>query len=334
MTIQLNPSARSAADITKGDIEVMTLSESDVVELIDLSELLDGLAEGFRAIARGEMQSPHRPEITVPDKGFMLSMPAWRPGSPMMVKMVCVFEGNLALDLPNHLAVINLFDESTGKPLCVMDGTYITGIRTAGAAVLSVREISRMDSKVVTLVGAGVQGREHLRLLPLVRDFDEILISSLYHDDAEKLAARHPKAKAVTDLQAAIGRSDVVCLASHSYEPVIDASWIRPGTHVSSVGYAPPRGELPVELLQLGKLYVEDDSAFQAPPVGCGELQGFSASDAIKFGDALVGLAPLRERDDEVTVYKAMGIAMEDLVAAELAYRRALGLGNAGTALF
>ena len=332
MSQQINPNSRSAAEITKGNIEVITLSESDVAELIDLSELLDGLAEGFRSLARGEMQSPPRPEITVPDKGFMLSMPAWRPGSPMMVKMVNVFEGNLALNIPNHIAVINLFDESTGMPLCIMDGTYITGIRTAGAAVLSVREIARGDSKVATVVGAGVQGREHLRLLPLVRDFDEILVSSLHHDDAKKLASKHPEAKAVRNLRKAVSRSDVVCLASHSYEPVIDASWVRPGTHVTSVGYAPPGGELPVELIRLGKLYVEDESAFEKPPVGCGELQAIPASDAIKLGDALTGSAPRREQDDEITVYKAMGIAMEDLVAAELAYRRALDRGTAGTA--
>lgn len=318
----------------KGKVKVMTLSESDIMRLLDPSELLDALADGFRALARGELQSPLRPEITVPDKGFMLSMPAWRPGSPMMVKMVCVFEGNLDLNIPNHLAMINLFEESTGMPLCVMDGTYITGIRTAAAAVLSVREIGRKDARVATIVGAGVQGREHLRLLPLVREFDEILISSLHHDDAEKLAAQHPKAKAVTDLRNATERSDVVCLASHSYDPVIEASWVSPGTHVTSIGYAPPGGELPVELARCAKLYVEDAAAFEAPPVGCGELQGRSMADAIRLGDALIGTAPLRERDNEITVYKAMGIAMEDLVAAELAYRRALQSGHDVSATF
>ena len=331
MSIHSNPDNKSAAEISKGEIKVLTLSESDVEALLDLGDLLDGLADGFQALARGEIQSPHRPEITVPDKGFMLSMPAWRPGSPMMVKMVCVFENNLTLNIPNHLAVINLFDEATGMPLCVMDATHITGIRTAGAAVLSVREIARKDAKIATVVGAGVQGREHLRLLPLVRDFDEILVGSLYYDDAEKLAAQHPNATAVTDLQDAVRQSDVVCLASHAYSPVIEANWVKPGTHVTSVGYAPPTGELPVELARMGKLYVEDDAAFEIPPVGCGELQGFSATDGIKLGDALIGSAPLRESDDEVTVYKAMGIAMEDLVAAELAYRRALETGHSGS---
>lgn len=329
-----NPLNHSAADIVKGDLNVMTLSESEVQRLLDPMMLLDGLAEGFRDLSHGKIQTPSRPEITIPGKGFMLSMPAWREGSSVMVKMVCVYEDNLEIDLPNHLAMINLYDQNTGVPLCVMDGTYITGIRTAGAAVLSVRELARKEAKVATIVGAGVQAREHLRLLPLVRDFDEILVSSLYHDDAVKLVAGHGNAHAVTDLREAVERSDVVCLATHSYDPVMDETWVKPGTHVSSVGYAPPCGELPVELAKDHKLYVEDLCAFDLPPVGCGELQSLGPGDAICLGDALTGESPLRESEEEITVYKAMGISMEDLVAAELVYRRALTEADIASAIF
>lgn len=334
MTGTTKPLRGSAAEISKGDLKVMTISEAEVERLLDPCDLLDGLAEGFRALARGDLQTPDRPAITVPGQGFLLSMPTWRSGTPIMVKMVSVFEGNLEVGLPNHLAMINLFDETTGAPLCLMDGTYITGIRTAAAAVLSVRLLARPRAAVATIVGAGVQGREHLRLLPLVGDFEEILVSSLYFDDAQKLAAGHPKATAVENLEAAVRRSHVVCLASHSYAPVIDPLWIRPGTHVTSVGYAPPQGELPAALARDHKLYVEDSAAFAAPPVGCGELQGLEANSGIRLGDALLGRAPLRENDEEITVYKAMGIAMEDLVAAELVYRRALAEGNSLAALF
>ena len=319
-----NSLMKGAAEIVKGDLKVMTLSEADVIRLLDLRSLLEGLADGFQAMARGEIQTPARPEVSVPGKGFLLSMPAWREGSPIMVKMVCVFEGNLELNLPNHIAMINLFDPDSGVPLCLMDGTYITAIRTAAAAVLSVRSIARPDARVATIIGAGVQGREHLRLLPLVRDFDEILIGSYYFDDAQKLAVTHPKARAVEDLEAAVRRSDVVCLASHAYQPVIEADWVQSGTHVTSVGYAPPLGELPVALARDHKLFVEDNASFEPPPVGCGELQQIDQSSGIKLGDALIGLAPSRTSDKEITVYKAMGIAMEDLVAAELVYRAAL----------
>ncbi len=320
-------SLKSAAEIAKGDIEVMTLSESDVEKYVNLNELIDGLATGFKDMARGLIQTPERPEITIPHKGFMLSMPAWRKGSPMMVKMVNVFEHNLELDLPNHLAMINLFDENTGAPICIMDGTYITGVRTAASAVLSVRELARADAKIVTIVGAGVQGREHLKLLPLIGNFEKIFINSLHHEDAISLAALNPKADAIDNLRDAVEVSDVVCLASHSYEPVIQQEWVKPGTHISSVGYAPPQGEIPIDLIMSSKLYVEDDDSFKPTPVGCAELQNIDPATAIKLGDALIGERPLRENNEEIIVYKAMGIAMEDLVAAEIAYENALKSG-------
>ena len=318
------PTHMSAAEISKGVLKVMSIGENDVARLLDPCALLDGLADGFRCLARGEIQTPNRPEITVPDTGFLLSMPAWRPGGPIMVKMVSVFEGNLELGLPNHVALITLYDPQTGVPVCIMDGTHITGMRTAGAAVLSVREIARHDARVATIVGAGVQAREHLALLPLVRDFDEIGVFSLYREDAETLAATAENATAVVDLEAAVRRSDVVCLASHAYAPVIDARWVQPGTHVSSVGYAPPAGELPIALASDHTLFVEDAAAFEPPPTGCGELQEINPRGAITLGEALLNISPRRSSDEEITVYKAMGIAMEDLVAADLVYRAAL----------
>lgn len=320
---------RSAAEIGKGALPVLHLSEADVVRLLDPAQLLDGLADGFAALARGEVQTPDRPELTVPDKGFSLAMPAWRKGANLTVKIVNVFEANLEIDLPNHLAVIMLFDPQSGAPVCIMDGTHITAIRTAASAVLSVRALARPDARIATLIGAGVQGREHLRLLPLVREFDEIRIASLHFEDAEKLAASCPKARPVRDVEAAVRSSDVVCLASHAYEPVIASEWVRPGTHVSSVGYAPPRGELPIDLLGRAKLFVETDQAFKPPPVGCAELAGFDPTRAITLGELFDGTRPGRENADEITLYKAMGIAMQDLVAADIAYRRARAEGIA-----
>lgn len=325
--------AKYAAEIRKGKQSVMILSESDVERFMAPRRLLDELLEGFRQVARGEMQVPPRPGITT-SKGFMLSMPAWIPGSPMMVKMVNVFEGNLDLELPNHLATIVLFDENTGNTLCVMDGTYITAIRTAASAVVSVDVLARHDARVATLIGAGVQGRAHLALLPLVRDFDKIYVSSLVHDDAVRLAANCPVAEAVEDVEAAVRASDVVCLASHSYEPVIRADWVRPGAHVSSVGYAPPRGELPVDLIARGRLFVEHACAFEPTPVGCGELAGLDPETGIVMGDALLKSDSPRLNDEEITIYKAMGIAMEDLVAARIVYQAAVSAGHMTAATF
>ncbi|MDF5757775.1 ornithine cyclodeaminase family protein [Spongiactinospora sp. TRM90649] len=326
--------SRAAFEIVKGEREVRTLSEAQVEQCLDLRELLDGLRDGFRALELGEVRSPSRPEVVVPGKGFSLAMPAWRPGAQLCVKIVNVFDGNLGLGLPGHLAMINLFDPDTGAATCVMDGTYITGIRTAASAVLSVRLLARRDARVVTIVGAGVQAREHLRLLPLVRDFERVNVCSLYPEEAERLAARTSFAHATDDLAAAVRESDVVCLATHSARPVLDPDWVRPGTHVSSVGYFPPDGELPRELAERHRLFVECADAFRPAPVGCAELSGADPATAATLGAVALDPAAGRRDDAEITVYKAMGIGMEDMVAADLAYRRALRDGVGGVMLW
>ena len=307
-----------------------TLSESDVERCLDPGELLDGLAEGFRGLESGDVQSPPRPALSVPGKGFCLSMASWRPGMQLTIKIVNVFDDNLVVDLPNHLALINLFDPDTGATSCVMDGTYITGIRTAASAVLSARLLSRPGSRVATVIGAGVQGRENLRLLPLVRELDHINVCSLRFEDAEKLAARSDIALAAADVEAAVRESDIVCLATHSAVPVIEAEWVKPGAHVSSVGYHPPSGELPTELARMHRLFVETLDAFQPTPVGCGELADLAPSTGTTLGAVVLGRTPGRVSETEITVYKAMGIAMEDMVAANLAYQRARRDGSGG----
>ncbi len=317
----------SAAEIRKGALPLLVLDESTVEALLDPAALLAALAEGFAALSAGAVQVPARPELTVPGQGFLLSMPAWQAGRPLAVKQVAVFEGNLARGLPNHLGLITLFDPATGVPLCLLDGTAITAIRTAAAAVLSVRLLARRDARVVTLVGAGVQGREHLRLLPLADDFAEIRVASLLPEDAVRLAATQPGARAVTDLRAAVADADVICLCTHAYDPVIEADWLRPGTHVTSVGYAPPRGELPPALLERARLFVETREAFQPVPVGCPELAGRDAAQATELGEVVAGSRPGRRTAAEITLYKAMGTAMEDLVAAELVWRAAVARG-------
>jgi ornithine cyclodeaminase/alanine dehydrogenase-like protein (mu-crystallin family) len=246
----------------------------------------------------------------------------------LTVKIVNVFDGNLKINLPNHLALINLFNPDSGAATSVMDGTYITGIRTAASAVLSARLLSRSESQIATVIGAGVQGREHLRLLPSIRDLERINVCSLRLEDAQKLSARSEIACAMGNVEAAVRESDIVCLAAHSPTPVISSDWVKPGTHVSSVGYYPPHGELPKDLASKHRLFVETLDAFQPPPVGCGELPGLDPLMGTTLGAVALGRKPGRVSDREVTVYKAMGVAMEDMVAANLAYQKAKKAGG------
>ena len=315
--------ALAAFEIKKSASPVMTLSESDVENSLDPRALLDALEDGFRGLELGEIQSPPRSKLSVPGKGFSLTMPAWRPGMQLTVKIVNVFDGNLQIGLPNHLALISLFDPDTGATSCIMNGTYVTAVRTAAAAALSIRLLSRADSRIATVIGAGVQGRQHLRLLPLVRDFERINICSLRFEEAQKLATQSKIAFATENVEAAVRESDVVCLATHSPEPVIRSAWIKAGTHVTSVGFHPPNGELPKDLAKNHRLFVETLDAFQPAPVGCSELADLDSSKGTTLGAVILDQRRGRRSSDEITVYKAMGVAMEDMVAANLAFQRA-----------
>jgi alanine dehydrogenase len=303
-------------------VKVQVLDRATVERLLDGRELLDALAGGFVALSRGEVVAPSRIVVAV-EKGFSLAMPAYCPGGHIVVKIVNVFEGNPSLGLPSHQAVICAFDADTGSCVAVLDATAITARRTAAAAALSARLLARPDARVLTIVGAGVQGRAHLELMPLVRDLEGIRIASLEYEHAQQLAELDERAIAVESPAEAVGSSDIVSLCTHSGSPVIDADWVAPGTHVTSVGYCEPDGELPRALLERSALFVETRLAFEPTPAGCFELQGLEPGSGVELGEVLDGTKPGRTSAEEITVYKAMGHAVEDHVTTELVLRHA-----------
>lgn len=304
-------------------MDVLLLSADDVRSLLDHAALLDALAEEFVALSADRLVAPKRSEVSVPDAGFLLTMPAWRDGREMSVKLVTVFSGNAEHGLPGHQALICLFDPQTGTPSAIMDGTHLTAMRTAGAAALSARLVARPESRELAIIGAGAQAQAHLAIFPHVRDFTEIRIASRTTAHAERLAATHPLARAMPDAEAAIRGADVVCLCTDSATAVLRADWLAPGAHVTSVGYRPPGSELDPAIIARGRLFVETRHAFEPPPTGCAELAGIDSSRGAELGQVLSGQAPGRTSADELTVYKSMGHACEDMAAASLVYRRA-----------
>lgn len=310
-------------------MHILMLNGSEIERLLDPDALMDALAEGFKALSKGLVAAPKRSEVSVPGTGSLLTMPAYQQGREVTIKLVSVFHGNEQLGIPAHQALICLFDAQTGTPLSIMDGTYITALRTAGAAALSARLLARMDARVLAIVGAGVQGRAHLRMLPRVRNFTEIRIASGHFAHAEQLAATDARVRAVQTAEEAVRGADVVCLCTNAGEPVISADWLAPGAHVTSVGYRPPKGELDPRIIERGRLFVETRTAFEPPPAGCGELVGFEPRIGTEIGELLLNQSLGRQSTDELTVYKAMGHACEDMAAASLVYQRA-GQDRAG----
>jgi ornithine cyclodeaminase/alanine dehydrogenase-like protein (mu-crystallin family) len=254
-------------------------------------------------------------------------MPGYVPGVALEVKLVSVFPGNHHHGLPSHQGVIMVFDEDTGAPLALMDGTYITAIRTGGTAAVAARLLARDDASVLAILGAGVQGGSHLETFPRIRDFKEIRIASRDQDKARALAARHPSAVVVGSFEAAVRGADVIACCTDAREPILRREWLKPGAHVSSVGgtWGP---ELDAATIAAGRVFVEwRGAATNPPPAGAAELQGLDAGSITEVGEVLAGTKPGRVSRDEITIYKSTGHAVEDAAAARLVYDRARAEG-------
>jgi ornithine cyclodeaminase/alanine dehydrogenase-like protein (mu-crystallin family) len=304
---------------------ILYLSRAEVERLLDVDALLDALARALASLSAGGASAPPRIGARVPDRGVLGAMVGYVPGSGMEGKLVSVFPHNRAR--PSHQALIALFGEEDGAPLALMDGTYITAIRTGGAAAVAARAIAREDAKVLAILGAGAQGDSHLETFPRVRDFAEIRVASRDAGKAAALAARHARARVAASFEAAVRGADVVACCTDAREPVIRREWLKAGAHVSSVGgtFGP---ELDAGTLAAARIFVEwRGAATHPPPAGAHELQGFDVDRLTEVGEVLSGTRPGRRFADELTVYKSTGHAVEDLAAARLVYDRACAQG-------
>jgi ornithine cyclodeaminase/alanine dehydrogenase-like protein (mu-crystallin family) len=306
---------------------ILYLSRADVERLLDVDALLDALAGALMSFSAGTTSVPPRTAARIADRGLLGTMVGYLPGAGLEAKLVSVFPHNDDRGIPSHQALIALFDEEDGTPLAVMDGTYVTAIRTGGTAAVAARVLARADARVLAILGAGVQGRSHLKTFPRVRDFAEIRVASRDATKAAALAAADPRARVAASFEAAARGADVVACCTDAREPIIRREWLKPGAHVSSVGgtFGP---ELDAETLADGSVFVEwRGAATNAPPAGACELQGFDVERLTEVGEVLSGTRPGRRFADELTVYKSTGHAVEDVAAARLVYDRARAEG-------
>ena len=223
---------------------------------------------------------------------------------------------------PSHQALIAVFDAATGTPQAVMDGTHITAVRTGGSSAVATRALAREDARVLAVLGTGVQARSHLDTVRRVREFEEVRVANRTFERAQALA-QEADVVAVEFFEEAVRGADVVCCCTHASDPVLRREWLAPGTHVCSVGASQEGPELDRETVTAGLLCVESRVAFEPPPAGAFELQGLDPSDAVELGEVLAKTKPGRRSDDQITVYKSMGHAVEDAAAAAFVLERA-----------
>ncbi len=307
--------------------DLLYLSRADVERLLDVDAMLEALAKALISLSSGGASVPPRSAARVGDRGLLGVMPGYVPEIALETKLVSVFPGNEEHGLPSHQALIALFDESTGSPLALMDGTYITAIRTGGAAAVAARTLARDDATVLAILGAGVQGWSHLETFPRVRDFKEIRIASRNPERARALASRHPRALGVASFEDAARGADVIACCTDAREPILQREWLKPGTHVSSVGgtFGP---EIDRATIDSSRVFVEWRGAVtNAPPAGAHELQGLDPEKVTEVGEVLSNKRRGRQSAGEITVYKSTGHAVEDAATARLVYDRALERG-------
>jgi ornithine cyclodeaminase/alanine dehydrogenase-like protein (mu-crystallin family) len=312
--------------------QLLYLSRVDVERLLDVEAMLEALGRALVLFSSGVTSVPPRAGARVGERGILGAMPGYVPGVALEVKLVSVFPANHDAGLPSHQGLIAVFDEGTGAPLAVMDGTYITAIRTGGTAAVAARALAREDASVLAILGAGVQGWSHLETFPRIRDFKEIRIASRNADHAAALAARHPRARVAQSFEDATRGADVVACCTDARTPVIRRDWLKKGAHVSSVGgtWGP---EIDAETIGASRVFVEwRGSASTPPPAGAVELQGMDPLALTEVGEVLAGTRPGRQSEDEITLYKSTGHAVEDAATARLVYDRAIAEG-AGVSL-
>jgi ornithine cyclodeaminase/alanine dehydrogenase-like protein (mu-crystallin family) len=323
---------------------ILLLSRADVASLLDPDVLRRAIADAMADVSAGRVSMPNRVAALVDEReGFLGAMPAYLPSSnALTTKLVSLFPRNR--DRPTHQAVLVAFDPDTGTPVALMDATEITAARTAAGSALSAELLAREDAHVLAILGTGVQARAHARAVARVRSFARLVVAGRDRAKAEALAAEvrdtvTTPVETVDGFEDAVRGADVVSATTHAEVPVVRWDWLRPGTHVTSVGFnASGLGEVDAETVARSALFVESrEAALAPPPAGAVELIRPIADGLIdathvraEIGEVVSGTAAGRSSEDEVTLYKSVGVAAQDAAAAaivlEAARRSAAGI--------
>ncbi len=308
---------------------VLVLSEAEVEHLFPMVEAIGVMEEALMALGRGEAEQPLRSKLMpAAAAGLLGLMPAWRGGpKPVFgLKEVCVFPGNPSRGLDTHLGAVLLHSGETGELLSVTNAAAITAIRTAAVSAVATRLLARPEASRLAILGAGVQARKHLEAMQCVRNINEVKVFS-------RSGSRGLGTEAASAEEAVVD-ADIIVTATSAREPVLVWEWVRPGAHINAVGSSVPAArELSSSLVAAASLFVDrrestlresgdylfalKDGAIGGP----GHIKG-------EIGELLLGTVAGRQSNEEVTLFKSLGLAIEDVAAAAFLYEKAVRLGN------
>jgi len=295
--------------------DILFLDESRVRSLISMSDLIPAMGSALADLSAGKAVQPVRTVVPVAEhQGFFGVMPAYN--NALGAKIVSFYPENV--DVHTHHGLILLFKPETGEPLCVMDGRLITEMRTAAVSAAATDLLAREDAQVLAILGSGVQARSHLEAMKLVRSFDEVRVWS--PRNAAAFATEHGVAVAPS-AEACVRDADVICVVTGSDTPVLHGEWLSAGMHINAVGANRPTWrELDDDCLRRSKIYVESREAVFKES---GDVIAAGTVFA-EIGEVINEKLPGRETAEEITLFKSLGQAVEDIAAADIVYQRAI----------
>jgi ornithine cyclodeaminase len=317
-------------------MEILVLNQTQVTALLPMAECMDVVSDALRALARGDAILPLRTVIRIPDSPNAFgAMPAYisSPGA-IGIKVISVFPENSAANLDSHQGAVLLFEVQRGQLVAILDATAITAIRTAAVSGVATRALAREDAGDLAILGAGVQAMTHLEAMCLARPIRRVRVWSRTAERARRFASL---ASELCDIpvdpigspRETVAGAAVVCTVTASREPVLLGEWLAPGTHVNAVGASLPSArELDTEAVQRSRLYVDrrESALNEAGDFLIPKQEGRIADGHIvgELGDLLLGRVPGRRSPDEITVFKSLGLAVEDVAAAQLVHTKAI----------
>jgi ornithine cyclodeaminase/alanine dehydrogenase-like protein (mu-crystallin family) len=316
-------------------MSVRILDEREVRRLLPMSECIEVMAEALASLARGEVHNPLRFVVRPPEAPSIIGlMPAYRGGETPLwgLKSIVIAPGNAARGLDLHQGFVALFDGETGETRAIMNAGGITAVRTAAVTAVATRLLARDDARTLAILGAGVQGKANLEAMRAVRDFDRIVAWSR---TPGRVARELDGVEEAASAEEAVRDADVVVTATSATEPIVRRDWLKEGAHVNAVGSSiPTTRELDTQTMVDAALFVDrrESTVNEAGDFLFPQREGVIGPDHIRaeIGELLTGAGAGRTSDGELTVFKSLGLAVEDLAAAEHILRRAEA-ENAGT---
>ena len=319
---------------------MLILSESDLRAVLTMRDVVDAVELGFAALGRGEARSPDRLRLEVTaTRGVLLEMPAYADfegRGALGTKIVSVFEDNSQRGLENIQALYLLLDSETGVPLALMDGKFITAIRTAATSAVATKYMSAPGSKRLAIFGAGVQAAFHVEAMVEVAEIERVMITSRSveraRERADRVRANQGLPCELVSAEEAAATANLICTCTSSGVPLFDGSLLRAGTHINAVGaFTPSTRELDTESVRKARVIIDDQSAAgrESGEILIPMSEGTLDQGHIKgtLAEVILGKVAGRESASEITLFKSCGVAIEDLATARLAYSRAMETG-------